>query len=55
MAVLVVEAVRRLLEGTLAWWQVFLDLDSGGLRTVNPTPEAVSRLTGISIKRLERR
>jgi PRTRC genetic system ThiF family protein len=55
MALLVVEAVRRLLEGTLAWWQIFLDLDSGGLRTVNPTPEAVSRLTGISVKKLERR
>lgn len=55
MAVLVVEAVRRLLEGRLTWWQLFLDLESGGLRTVSPTPEAISKLTGIPVKKLERR
>ena len=53
MAAMVVEAVRRLLEGRLAWWQLFLELESTGLYTMSPTPEAVSRLTGIPVKKLE--
>jgi PRTRC genetic system ThiF family protein len=55
MAALVVEMVRRLLERRLGWWQLFLDLESGGLRTVSPTPEAISRLTGIPVKKLKDR
>ncbi len=55
MAAMVVEAVRRLLEGRLTWWQLFLQLESTGLYTMSPTPEAVSRLTGIPVKKLERR
>ena len=47
MAALVVEVVRRLLEGRLTWWQVYLDLEVGSLRTVPVTPEGVARLTGI--------
>ncbi len=55
MAAMVVEAVRRLLEGRLTWWQLFLELESASLHTMSPTPEAVSRLTGIPVKKLERR
>jgi len=55
MAALVVEMVRRLLEGRLSWWQVYLDLEVGSLRTVAPTPEAVARLTGTPLKKLLRR
>ena len=49
---LVVEVVRRLLEGKLTWWHLYLDLEAGNLRTVPPTPEAVSRLTGMRVSSL---
>ncbi len=52
MALLVVAMVRRLLEGRLTWWRVYLDLESGSLRPVLATPESVSRLTGIRLKKL---
>lgn len=56
MAALVVEAVRRLLEGRLEWWQCYLELETMGLRTVPATPEGVARLLGIREKKLlERR
>jgi hypothetical protein len=55
MAALVVEVVRRILEDRLFWWQIYLDLEAGSLRTVAPTPEAVARLTGIPLKKLLRR
>ncbi|MFH1003492.1 MAG: ThiF family adenylyltransferase [Chloroflexota bacterium] len=52
MAGLVVEVVRQLLEGRLSWWQVYLDLEAGSLRTVPATPEGVARLTHLSVKKL---
>ena len=55
MATLVVEAVRRLLEGRLAWWQGFLDLETFSLRTVPATPEAVSRFSRMRLKSLLKR
>lgn len=55
MGILVVEVVRRLLEGRLQWWQLYLDLEAGSLRTVRPTPEAVSRVTGVRLKQLVRK
>ena len=55
MAVLVVEVVRRLLEGRLTWWQAYLDLETMGLRTVLATPEAVSRFSGTRLKSLIRK
>jgi PRTRC genetic system ThiF family protein len=55
MAALVVEVVRRLLEGSLSWWQVYLDLEAGSLRTVWAAPEAVSRLTGLPVRKLVRK
>ena len=47
VAALVVDMVGKILEGRLAWWQAYLDLESGSLHTISPTPEAVSRLTVI--------
>ncbi len=52
MAGLVVEVVRRLLEGRLSWWQVYLDLEAGSLRTGTATPEGVAKLTRLSVRKL---
>jgi len=52
MAVLVVEVVRRLIEGTCPWMQLYLDLEAGTLSPVPATPEAVARMTGISRRKL---
>lgn len=52
MAALVVEVVRRLIEGTCSWMQLYLDLEAGTLTPVLATPEAVARVTGISKRKL---
>ena len=52
MAALVLEVVRRILEGTCPWMQLYLDLDAGTLTPTMATPEVVSRLTGIRPSRL---
>lgn len=55
MAAMVVELVRRLLEGKLSWCQLYLDLEAWSLHAVSATPEAVSRFTGISVRKLMRK
>ncbi len=55
MAALIVEVVRRLIEGTCSWMQLYIDLDSGTLSPVFATPEIVERITGIKKRKLERR
>lgn len=52
VAVLVLEVVRRLLEGTCTWWQVYLDLGAGTLRTVEASPEVVAKSTGTRVAEL---
>jgi hypothetical protein len=52
MAVLVLEVVRRIIEGTCPWMQLYLDLDAGALTSTMATPEVVSRMTGIRISKL---
>ncbi len=52
MGALVLEVVRRILEGTCPWMQLYLDLDAGTLTPTMATPEVVSRLTGIRPSRL---
>lgn len=52
MAALVLEVVRRLIDGTCPWMQIYLDLDQGTLSPVYATPEAVSKMTGIKVKKL---
>ena len=52
MASLVLEVVRRLITGTCPWMSLFLDLDTGELKPTYATPENVSRLTKIQIRRL---
>ncbi len=52
MAALVLEVVRRILNGTCPWMQLLLDLDAGTLTPTMATPEVVSRLTGIRPRRL---
>lgn len=50
MASVVVEVVRRLIEGTCPWMQLYLDLEGGTLHPVLATPEAVQKITGGRIK-----
>jgi len=52
MGALVLEVVRRIIEGTCPWMQLYLDLDAGTLTPTMATPEAVSRLTRIRISKL---
>ncbi len=52
MGALVLEVVRRFIEGTCPWMQLLLDLDAGTLTPTMATPEVVSRLTGIRPSRL---
>ena len=52
MGALVLEVVRRIIEGTCPWMQLYLDLDAGTLTPTIATPEVVSRLTGIKTSKL---
>jgi hypothetical protein len=52
MAALALEVVRRILNGTCPWMQLYLDMEAGSLNPVYATPETVSRLTGIPERRL---
>ncbi len=52
MGALVLEVVRRILEGTCPWMQLYLNLDAGTLTPTMATPEVVSRLTGIKPSKL---
>jgi len=55
MASLVLEVVRRLIEGVCSWMQLYLDLDAGTLSPVLAAPEIVEKITGIKRRKLERR
>jgi len=52
MAALALEVVRRILNGTCPWMQLYLDMEAGSLNPVYATPETVSRLTGIPERKL---
>jgi hypothetical protein len=52
MAALVLEVARRLILGTCPWMSLFLDLDTGELKPTYATPEAVSRITGLTVRSL---
>ena len=52
MAALVLEAVRRLIEGTCPWMQLYVDMEAGTLMPVLATPENVSAITGIEKRHL---
>lgn len=55
MAAVALEVVRRLIEGSCIWMQLYLDLDIGTLSPTPATPEIVERITGIKRRKLERR
>lgn len=55
MAFLVVEVVRRLIDGTCPWMQLYLDLELGTLSPVMATVEAVANMTGIKRRELVRK
>jgi len=52
MAALVLEVVRRIIEGTCPWMQLYLDMEVGSLVPVLATPEAVEGVTGIKKRKL---
>lgn len=52
MASLVLEVVRLFFDGTCKWMQLYVDLDAGTLYPVMSSPESVSGITGVKIKRL---
>jgi hypothetical protein len=52
MGAMVLEIVRRIIEGTCPWMQLYLDLDAGTLTPTMATPETVSRLTRIKTHKL---
>lgn len=55
MAALVVEVVRRLIDGTCPWMQLYLDLEVGTLSPVMATVEAVVKMTGVKRRKLVRK
>jgi hypothetical protein len=44
MAALVLEVVRKLIDGSCSWMQLYVDMESGSLRPVLATPEAAERI-----------
>jgi len=46
MAAVVIEVVRRLIEGTCPWIQLYLDMEAGTLHPVLATPEEVEKIIG---------
>ncbi|MBI4286320.1 MAG: ThiF family adenylyltransferase [Chloroflexi bacterium] len=52
MAAVVLEVVRRLIEGTCPWMQLYLDLAEGTLHSVPATPGAVTRILGIKKQKI---
>ena len=55
MGAIVLEVVRRIIEGTCPWMQLYLDLDAGTLTPVLATPEMVSSITGRRVKELTKK
>ncbi|MDP3062999.1 MAG: ThiF family adenylyltransferase [Chloroflexota bacterium] len=47
MAALVLEVVRRIVQGTCSWMQVSLDLAAGTMQVTHATPETVAQMTGV--------
>ncbi len=52
MGALMLEVVRRIINGTCPWMQLYLDLDTGILTPTMASPEVVSRITGIKVNKL---
>ncbi|MFA5079934.1 MAG: ThiF family adenylyltransferase [Dehalococcoidia bacterium] len=53
MADLVLTFVHKLMKGTLSWMAAYVDLEAGTMSSVDATPEAVSRITGHTVRQLE--
>ena len=51
MAALVIEVIRRMIEGTCSWLQLYLDMSTGTLSPVLATPEAIEDIIGKKFKR----
>ena len=52
MAVLVLEFVHRLLNGTLTWMGAYIDLEAGTLQPVPALPETVARMCQVKVDTL---
>jgi hypothetical protein len=54
MAALVLEVVRKLIDGSCSWMQLYIDMESGSLHPVLATPEAAERIVAGKKKRRRR-
>ena len=52
MAMLVVDFMYRLLNGTLTNMGAYIDLDAGTLQTIPATPMTVARMCGLRVSEL---
>ena len=52
MATLVLEFMYRLLQGTLPWMGVYLDMEAGTMQTVPADPVVVARMLGVKVDTL---
>jgi len=52
MATLVLEFMHRLLQGTLCWMGVYLDMEAGTMQTVPAEPEILARMLGVKVDTL---
>ena len=52
MAVLVLEFMHRLLQGTLCWMGAYLDMEAGTMQTVPAEPEILASMLGVKVDTL---
>lgn len=52
MAALVVEVVRKIIDGSCPWMQLYIDMEAGTLHPILATPEAVERIVGIKKRKM---
>ena len=52
MAALVLEVVRRILDGTCPWMQLSLDMDTGTVTPTLATPENVAAMLRMNVRSL---
>jgi len=55
MADIVLTFVHKLLNGTLSWMGMYVCMEAGTMSAVEATPEAVARITGLTVRQVEYR
>lgn len=54
MAAVALDVVRRLIDGSLAWMQVSVDMEAGTMQPTDASPETVARITNTPVRKLIR-